>query len=149
MPSVLQSPGCKRVCMTFIIVGVVLSLWILRCPAASAQEESPPKVISHKLSSYLSLTPQQRREISHIGNANGPNGENAKHNEALSFLTVDQRNKLRTLEVSGHDTLKAEALSLHLLCKHRPFGGATTKFDTSTCVEPSANATPPPSSPPQ
>jgi hypothetical protein len=150
MSWVLHSRRSDCVCMTLVIVGAVLGLWILRCPVASAQEESQPKVVSHKLSSYLSLTSQQRQEISRIGAANGPNGENAKHSEALSVLTADQRNKLRTLEFSGgQDTLKAEALSLHLLCKHRPFGGATTKFETSTCVEPGANATAPPSSPPQ
>jgi hypothetical protein len=123
-----------------------LCIFLLVC-VATTQQQSGEKV-SSQLSSFLGLTASQRKSISLTNEGSASATE--KHSQSVAMLKKEQRAKLRTLYAPDADTsLKAEALSLHLLCPPHPFGGAATKFSTSTCVDQSAAQDRAPANPPQ
>jgi len=142
-----------------LLIGVLAVLFAISAASdAYAQESTAQSGVSTQLSSYLSLTTQQRESIVKLSRQPNAKTESRQqlakvHGQIVASLTADQREKLKLLESSeGHGDLKAEARSLHLLCPQagrHGFGGATTKYRTSTCVEPGTNQNSPPANPPQ
>jgi hypothetical protein len=142
-----------------LLIGTAAVLGVLYPGSrAYAQNDSVQVTISKGLISYLGLTAQQQEKIVKLNLQatadKGPQQSVRVHSGIVATLTVDQKGKLSLLESStGHRDLKTEARGLHILCSPEGsrggFGGATSKYHTSTHVEPGVNQKSPPPNPPQ
>jgi hypothetical protein len=142
-----------------LLLGVLAVLFALSVASVFAQGGTSEIKVSTQLTSYLGLTTQQKRSVAKLNRQSSAKTETERarslklHQGVVASLTADQREKLKALESStGNADLKTEARTLHLLSpkeNHCGFGGATTKYSTSTCVEPGENKNSPPPSPPQ
>jgi hypothetical protein len=130
----------RRKALTLLSILVVIGV--------ATPQQPPGRKVSGRLSSFLDLSSSQRKSITAANDT--PSSDAEKHTHVVVFLTKEQREKLTTLYSSAADEkLRAEALSLHLLCPPRHFGGAATKFSASTCVDQSTGQNPAPANAPQ